>query len=66
MGTFVRAILILAKQYRRIGKALEDIRDLYVLDCESRGVRKFIPDLQDEVEVSYPGDKMRHQDEHPN
>ena len=59
MATFVRALLILAKQYRRIGKALEDIRDLYVLDCESRGIVRMRPDIKDEVEVVYPGDRPR-------
>jgi hypothetical protein len=63
MGSFVRALLILARQYRRIGKALEDIRDLYVLDCDARGIRKFVPGLKDEVEVAYPGDRRKSTDD---
>lgn len=53
---FFRAIRLFAKSLTRMADALEEIRDLYELDLEARGVRRLTlqgsaPD--ERVEVMY-------------
>jgi hypothetical protein len=53
MWATIRLIRLFVRSLARTAVALEDIRDLYRLDLESRGVRPVQPDVMDHVEVMY-------------
>jgi len=56
MKPFIKAILLLAKVLGRIAKSLEEILELYRLDCQLRGIYIVKPSKnkhEDEVEISY-------------
>ncbi len=54
-----RAVILVARYFRRIAISLEKIHDLYVLDLESRGIRKPIPGVHDIDELVYSEDKVQ-------
>lgn len=48
-----RAVLLVARYFRRIAISLEKIHDLYALDLESRGIRKATAHVKDVDELVY-------------
>jgi len=53
MWAFAKAVLLIARHFRRIARELESMRQLYELDLQSRGVWRVQPGLKDEVELQY-------------
>ena len=50
---WLRVIRLFAKSLSRIAAALEEIRDLYKLDCEARGIVQLKPGVVDQTEIAY-------------
>lgn len=54
MWGFAKAILILARQFRRLGDEVAALRELYELDCNSRGIYRMPKTaIHDDTEISY-------------
>lgn len=52
-----RAVMLVARYFKRIAISLEAIQELYALDLESRGVRKQVPGVHDPDEFFYSEEK---------
>lgn len=62
MWAFAKALLLIARYFRRIAIALERHNDLYRLDLADRGIIELKPGVEDHVEVAY-GPQKPTQDE---
>jgi hypothetical protein len=53
MLSLAKALLLIARYFRRITLSLESIERLYRLELQSQGIIETDPDLSDEVEITY-------------
>jgi hypothetical protein len=53
MFALIKALLLIARYYRRIALSLEHMERLKVLELRANGIYETDPAVSDEVEVSY-------------
>jgi len=63
MWALAKAVLLIARYFRRIAVALEAIQASYSLDLRSRGIFELDPKMRDKVEVSYGPQETKEEEE---
>lgn len=53
MIALAKALLLIARYFRRIAISLEQIKSLYELELKHQGIMHIDPTIDDEVEISY-------------